>query len=36
MKAITDIPHDLEKEAEDVKKGESSFQRNGNIMVQEL
>jgi hypothetical protein len=34
MRANIGIPHDLEKEAKDIKKGESSFQRNGDIIIQ--
>jgi hypothetical protein len=29
----TGIPHDLEKEAKDLKKGDSSFQRKGEVLV---
>jgi hypothetical protein len=31
MRAKSGIPHDLEMETKDVKRGESLFQRNGDI-----
>jgi hypothetical protein len=34
MRAKRGIPHDLEKETKDVKRGESLLQRNGDIMIE--